>query len=129
MKAPVVFDVDGTLTAEPYTPDNIRKVKENPAMILVAAALQKEHPLLVSTARPEKWRSQTEEWLRSHGIEARKVYMRDSGREGADDQMIKFGHLQAIRDEYGPPAIWIDDNSANVNMLRKNDVPVIHVQQ
>lgn len=129
MKAPVVFDVDGTLTLEPYTPNNIRKVKENPAMVLVAVALQKEHPLLVSTARPEKWRLETEEWLRSHGINAEKVYMRDANRSEAADQMIKFGHLQAVRDEYGQPVIWIDDNPANVNMLRRNDVPVIHVQQ
>lgn len=98
-------------------------------MILVAAALQKEHPLLVSTARPEKWRSQTEEWLRSHGINAQEVYMRGADRPEAADHMVKFGHLQDIRKNFGDPAIWIDDNPANVNMLRKNNVPVIHVQQ
>ena len=129
MKAPVVFDIDGTLTAEPYTPDNIRKVKENPAMVFIAVTMQKEHPLLVSTARPEKWRQQTEEWLRLHDIGAQRVYMRGTNRSEAADQMVKFEHLQKIREEFGDPAVWVDDNPANVNMLRRNDVPVIHVQQ
>lgn len=129
MKQPVVFDIDGTLTAEPYTADNILKVKENPAMVFVAKTLQDTNPLVISTARPERWRKETEKWLKGHGLDPEAVYMRDDSRTEAADQMIKFGHLRDIRERFGEPVIWVDDNPSNVNMLKSNGVPVIHVQE
>ena len=129
MSQPVVFDIDGTLTAEPYNDENIGRVKENPAMVFVAKTLQESSPLVISTARSEKWRAETEKWLKGHGLSPKAVYMRDESREQAADQMIKFGHLKDIREKFGDPTVWIDDNPANVNMLRRNDVPVIHVKQ
>lgn len=129
MSQPVVFDIDGTLTAEPYNDKNIGKVKENPAMVFLAKTLQESSPLVISTARSEKWRPQTEKWLKSHGLSPQAVYMRDESREHAADQMIKFSHLKDIREKFGDPTVWVDDNPANVNMLRRNDVPVIHVKQ
>ena len=127
MKQPVIFDIDGTLTAEPYNENNLRTLRENPAMMLVALAMQLERPLLVSTARPERFREDTVAWLASHGLKPQQIYMREDSREGVPDHMIKFGHLQDIRKNYGDPLVWVDDNESNINMLRKNNVPVIHV--
>jgi len=128
MTAPVVFDVDGTLTSERYDEDNLLTLRENPAMTLVAIAMQLERPLVISTARPERLRAQTEEWLASHGLQPVAIYMRDNDREGVPDQMIKYGHLLDIRKKFGEPVVWCDDNDANIYMLKLNGVPVVHVR-
>ena len=128
-KQPIVFDVDGTLTSEHYDENNLLTLRENSAMMLIALSMQLERPLLISTARPERYRSQTEKWLASHGLKPVRIYMRDNSREGVPDQMIKFGHLQDIRKRYGDPLVWVDDNDSNIYMLRKNNVPVIHVNR
>jgi hypothetical protein len=129
MNATVVFDIDGTLTAEPYNEDNLLTLRENPTMMLLAIAMQSERPLVVSTARPERFRADTESWLASHGLKPEAIYMRANEREGVPDHMIKFGHLLEIRERFGEPLVWVDDSDSNVHMLQKNGVPVIHVKQ
>lgn len=128
-KQPIVFDIDGTLTSEHYNEDNLLTLQENPAMMLVAIALQAERPLIVSTARPERLREVTELWLAKHGLTPKQIYMRPDDQEEVPDAEIKFAHLQDILDVYGHPIVWADDNDANIAMLRENDVPVIHVKQ
>ncbi len=128
-KQPAVWDVDGTLTSERYDEDNLLTLRENPTMVLLAIAMQPERPLIISTARPERFREQTEKWLAGHGLKPTAIYMRDNEREGVPDQVIKFGHLLDIREKFGEPLVWCDDNDENVAMLKKNGVPVIHVTQ
>ena len=127
-KQPIVFDIDGTLTSEHYNQDNLLTLKENPAMMLVAIALQAERPLIVYTARPEFLREVTELWLAKHGLMPRQIYMRPNDQEGVPDSEIKFVHLRDIQKRYGQPIVWADDNDANIEMLRENNVPVIHVK-
>jgi len=126
-KAPIVFDIDGTLTSEYYNQDNLLTLKENPAMMLVAIALQTERPLIISTARPEFLRDVTEIWLTKHGLSPKQIYMRPNDQEGVPDPEIKLFHLRDIQAKYGQPIVWADDNPENVAMLRENDVPVIFV--
>ena len=128
-KQPIVFDIDGTLTSEHYNEDNLLTLKENPAMMLVAIALQAERPLLVSTARPEYLRDVTELWLAKHGLSPKQIYMRPNDKEGVPDAEVKSEHLQETLKSYGKPLVWADDNDSNIAMLRENDVPVIHVKQ
>ena len=128
-KQPVVFDIDGTLTSERYDEDNLLTLRENAAMLLVAIALQAERPLLVSTARPERLRPQTTEWLRMHGLLPLQIFMRADNQEGLPDPLIKQEHLNQIRLSYGDPLVWADDNEGNVRMLQQNNVPVIHVKR
>ncbi len=127
MKKPIVFDIDGTLTSEHYNEDNLLTLKENPAMMLVAIALQTERPLLISTARPEYLREVTELWLAKHGLMPKQIYMRPNDQEGVPDPEIKFAHLRDIQEKYGQPIVWADDNPSNAEMLRENNVPVIFV--
>jgi len=129
MNKPVIFDVDGTLTAEPYSEDNLLTLRENSAMVLVALALQKERPLVISTARPERFREQTEQWLSSHGLNPSHVFMRNDEDEGLPDHVVKYEHLQSIRQTFGDPLAWVDDNRYNIIMLRENGVPVIQVNR
>lgn len=97
-------------------------------MMLVAIAMQAERPLLISTARPEFLREVTELWLAKHGLKPEKIYMRRNSDEGIPDPAVKFEHLQDIIADYGQPVVWADDNDANIEMLRAEDVPVIHVK-
>lgn len=127
-KQPVVFDIDGTLTSEHYDEDNLLTLRENAAMLLVAIALQAERPLLVSTARPERLRPQTTEWLRLHGLLPLQIFMRPDDLEGVPDYLVKKDHLNQIRVSYGDPLVWADDNAGNIQMLQQNNVPVIHVK-
>jgi uncharacterized HAD superfamily protein len=126
-KSPIIFDIDGTLTEERYNEDNLLTLRENSAMVLIALSMQSERPLLVSTARPERLREQTEKWLASHGLNPEAIYMRPDDQDGVPDQIIKFNHLSNIIHKYGRPFVWVDDNESNVNMLRRNNVPTIHV--
>ena len=125
---PVVFDVDGTLTLEYYNEGNLLTLQENPAMVSIALLLQTVRPLLISTARPERLRDVTEQWLAKHGITPKQVYMRPNDEEGVRDHLIKLEHLYQIRDMHGQPHFWVDDNPYVVLMLRDNDVPVIQVK-
>jgi hypothetical protein len=129
MKKPIVFDIDGTLTSEHYNEDNLLSLKENPAMMLVAIALQGERPLLISTARPEFLREVTELWLQKHGLMPEQIYMRPNNQEGVPDPEIKLAHLRTIQEQYGQPIVWADDNPGNIEMLRENNVPVIFVNR
>lgn len=128
IKNPACFDIDGTLASEHYTDDNLLTLKENPAMVLVALALQAVRPLIISTARPGRLRDQTEQWLKSHGLTPDAIYMRPDGQDGVPDSEIKEDHLQLIQEQYGHPHIWVDDNDSNVVMLRQKGVPVVHVR-
>ena len=128
IKQPVCFDIDGTLTSEHYTDDNLLTLKENAAMMRVALALQTERPLVISTARPERFRDQTEKWLASHGLTPDAIYMRPNDQEDVSDPEIKQNHLESIKEQYGNPHVWVDDNDANIAMLKQNSVPVIHVR-
>jgi hypothetical protein len=129
-KQPICFDIDGTLTSEPYNEDNLESLRENSAMMLVALSLQLERPLVISTARPERFMQQTETWLANHGLQPDAIFMRPNEQEGVPDPEIKREHLNLIRAIYGSnPLVWVDDNPKNVEMLRQEKVPVIHVNK
>ena len=126
---PVIFDVDGTLTSEYYNEGNLLTLGENQAMVSIALLLQPLRPLLISTARPERLRDVTEQWLTRHGITPAEIYMRPNDKEGVPDSGIKFDHLTSIREKYGNPYLWVDDNESVLSMLKENNVPVIQVSQ
>ena len=88
MTKPVVMDVDGTLTSERYDENNLLTLRENPVMILLALSLQDKHPLLISTARPEYLRPETEAWLAKHGLVPERIYMRPNDEEGVPDYSL-----------------------------------------
>jgi hypothetical protein len=128
MKQPIIFDIDGTLTAEPYTEGNLLYLRENAAMMLVALAMQLERPLIISTARPERFRLDTERWLSSHGLNPVAIFMRPNSEEGIPDWMIKKDHLETIKMQFGTPQVWVDDNDSVISMLKGQNVPVIHIK-
>ena len=126
-KQPIVFDIDGTLTSEPYDESRLGSLRANSAMMLVALALQLERPLIIATARSEQHREVTEKWLASHGLQPVKISMRPTHKEGTPPSFIKQDFLRDIRKNVGEPLVWADDNGSTITMIRNHNVPVIHV--
>jgi uncharacterized HAD superfamily protein len=129
MNNPLVSDIDGTLTSEPYNSGNILEVRPKSEVLLIALVHQKERPLLISTARPNKWRKQTEEWLEAQGLHPEKLYMREEHEKDFPDPVVKKRHLNSIREEYGNPVLWLEDNPENIKMLESNKVAVIAIKR
>ena len=127
MVPPVVFDVDGTLTTEWYRDSNVIDVSPNVLMVGLARSLYKSGvPLVLSTARAEWMRADTEIWLRVNGVEYDALIMR-ANNDSRMDFEVKRDQLNLIRSMYGAPLLWYDDNHDVTAMLREEGIPVIQV--
>ena len=127
MVPPVVFDVDGTLTTEWYRDSNVIDVSPNILMVGLARGLYKSGvPIVISTARPEWMRTDTEIWLDLNGVKYDSLFMR-SNDDSRRDHEVKLDQLNWIRSMYGNPLLWYDDNFDNVTMLKQEGVPTIQV--
>lgn len=83
------------------------------------------HPLILVSARPEKYRYLTEEWLAKYDIPFDCLIMRGDG-DKRDDTIVK----QEIYDKYlkrYPIDVVFDDRPKVVRMWRANNVNVIDV--
>jgi len=125
-KQPIVFDIDGTLTTERYNQFNVKTVTPHKSRVLAALQHQSERPLIISTARSESLRGDTEYWLAEQGLKPVEVYMGPDPSLSGLDYIVKYQHLLNIRKKYGDPWVWVDDNGENVRMLQENGVLVIH---
>jgi hypothetical protein len=127
MVPPIVFDIDGTLTAEWYKDSNVIDVSPNLLMVGLARGLYKSGvPIVISTARPERMRDHTEVWLDLNGVKYDALVMR-ADDDGRLDYEVKRDQLNLIRSMFGPPLLWYDDNHDVTVMLREEGVPVIQV--
>ena len=127
MVPPVVFDVDGTLTTEWYRDSNVIDVSPNVNMVQLARCLYKSGvPIVISTARAEWMRADTEVWLNLNGVECDALIMRANDDSRMDFEVKRF-QLNLIRRMYGSPLLWYDDNFDNVRVLQSEGVPTIQV--
>ena len=127
MVPPVVFDVDGTLTAEWYRDGNVVDLPPNALMVGLARSLYKSGvPLVIATARAEWMRLDTEIWLRVNGVEYDGLMMR-ADDDSRPDYEVKADQLDLIRSLFGAPLLWYDDNFDNVSMLQGEGVPTIQI--
>jgi len=127
MVPPIVFDVDGTLTTEWYRDSNVIDVSPNVNMVQLAQCLYKSGvPIVISTARAEWMRADTEAWLGLNGVEYDDLIMR-ADTDSRRDHEVKRDQLNLIRSLYGNPLLWYDDNFDNVTMLQEEGIPTIQV--
>ena len=127
MVPPVVFDVDGTLTTEWYRDSNVIDVSPNVNMVQLARCLYKSGvPIVISTARAEWMRVDTETWLGLNGVQYDDLVMR-ANDDSRRDHEVKLDQLGLIRSMYGNPLLWYDDNFDNVRVLQSEGVPTIQV--
>lgn len=127
MVPPIVFDIDGTLTAEWYNDSNVIDVSPNLLMVGLARGLYKSGvPIVISTARPERMRDHTEVWLDLNGVKYDALVMR-ADDDGRLDCEVKADQLDLIREMFGKPMLWYDDNFDNIAMLKRCDISTIQV--
>jgi uncharacterized HAD superfamily protein len=81
----VAFDIDGTLAQGPFLPNNVRQMSPRPEMVGLLRRLRRAGiQIMVVTARPERYRDDTEWWLRRQAIPYLILRMRESGDNRPD---------------------------------------------
>jgi len=81
----VAFDIDGTLAQAPFLPNNVRQMAPKPEMIRLLRTLSRAGiQIMIVTARPERYRADTEWWLRRQAIPYRILRMRRGGDNRPD---------------------------------------------
>ena len=135
----VIVDIDGTLADVQHRLHFIKgpgkkdwkqffrsAPKDAPIEIVVRWVnnLSPEYEAILITGRPGDYRSDTEAWLRQHGIRYSKLYMRRAG-DHRPDTVVK----QELLDEVGRErvAFVIDDRPPVCDMYRECGMRVFQV--
>jgi predicted secreted acid phosphatase len=134
MKRLVIFDLDGTLAnndhrqkfliTQPKDWDSFFSHQAfdvvNKALADVCCALfeSENFTVFIVSARPDRYRTETEDWLARNGIRFERLIMRKNGDRRAD-AVVKREILQDIRDDGFSPSIAVDDRSSVVEMWRE----------
>jgi hypothetical protein len=125
----VVFDIDMTLTSEWYYEDNVATLRANLPLVQLAVSLAVSGvTILISTARPNRLRADSENWLQSVGVKFDAIYMRKDG-DDRPDHYVKTEQALAIIEDFGRPSLWYDDNQDNCKVVRELGIPCVQVMQ
>ena len=128
----IVFDIDMTLTSEwyyTYPENNIATLRANLPLVQLAILLAKSGvSIVISTARPNRLRADSENWLQSVGVKFDALYMRNDG-DDRPDHYVKTEQALAIIEDFGRPLLWYDDNQDNCKVVRELGIPCIQVTQ
>lgn len=119
----VICDVDGTLALNhghrgvyDFTSAHLDRLNE-PVRAAFRALTTGGCVPIVFTAREEKYRSLTLDWLHAHGIFPQHVFMRQTGDRRPDDIVKRKMFEEHIRGKYNVLAIF-DDRDRVVRMWR-----------
>lgn len=126
---PIVWDVDGTLTQGLYDSQDLLGVKPDLARVALANSLQKQYPLVVSTARPEIFHKETKAWLNKYGLYPVEIYMKHDSDSQMQDHKVKENHLLLMMEKYGRPKLWFDDKKENCDMVKSYGIPCVWVRE
>lgn len=84
----VAFDIDGTLAQGPFDPGNVRGLKPRTGLIRTLRALRRAGmKIIVVTARPERYRADTEWWLRRQSVPYHALRMRGGSDNRPDPEL------------------------------------------
>lgn len=126
MKKAIISDIDGTLAIigdrDPYNPQTVADdlLNDPVANILHVYSRQNEFPLeiILITGRYEKYRLQTEMWLRKHEIKNHRLFMRADGDKRPDIIFKKEIYRMFLEDTYDIVFV-LEDRDRTVRMWRK----------
>jgi len=93
-------------------------------LALVRLTLDEGVPLVYSTGRPERCRSDTLEWFERHGFPQAPLYMR-SDRDHRPGRVTKLEVARTLRAQGGVRLV-VDDDPVVVAALRRDGFEVIH---
>ena len=129
----VLFDIDGTLadnshrqhflTSSPKSwdefYDKMNEDRPNVDVVGLCRTLTRsdDYDVVLVTARPERYRSVTEDWLSRHAIDCPRLLMRanEDFRPDAEVKQEMLGELTSSLDDI---AFIIDDRTKTVRMWR-----------
>lgn len=133
----ILFDLDGTLAEnshrQKYVTDGLKDWEtffaqqefDLPVLPIVkmfrALNSTDQFDLFVVTARPERYRSVTESWLKRHAVQAQRVVMRQDGDRRPDD-VIKREILHELEANGQRPLFVVDDRKSVVQMWRDEGI-------
>lgn len=102
-------------------------VKEDIANILREFCVDKETEIHIVTAREEKWRQDTEEWLKINDIPFNKLYMRGLGDSRSDSDVKRDIYTNNFIDK----KVWfvLEDRDKVVKMWRELGLSCMQVAE
>ena len=131
------FDVDSTLTADPYGPqpvitgkdhyfDLARDYPANEAVAELARMLHsKGDAIAIATARPAERLQETMDWLNRHNIPHDQVIL-STGQEASG--VAKQAMLQKLQDDYKMVGTLFDDSPFNIEGAELQGVDAVHLR-
>lgn len=142
MKKPnaVIFDVDGTLCCHSKKRDELAKEHRweeyhqlaeyeppVPAVVLCAQKFKKLGSVIViMTARPEKWRAKTEEWMEKNHIPWNLLFMREN-KDYRNSKYIKLEQLKLLRETLNVELAF-EDHKENIWAFEDAGLPVVRIR-
>lgn len=137
----IIFDMDGTLCDVQAIRHYVRGDNQNfdafhkaslwcPPIPYVAEATRTysfiKHHITIVTARDEKYRRVTEDWLVKHDIRHDALYMRVWGDQ-RKDRLVKADILHAMRLRGFEPVLAWDDNPHVIELWESEGIDVVEV--
>ena len=131
------FDVDSTLTADPYGPqpvitgkdhyfDLARDYPANEAVADLARMLHaKGDKIAIATARPAERLEETIDWLNKHNIPHDQVLL-STGAEPSG--VAKQAMLQKLQDDYKQVGTLFDDSPYNIEGAKMQGIDAVHLR-
>lgn len=126
----VCVDMDGTLCCKHPDRDifdwgKVGMDYANRPVLMTVGFMAAWIRIIITTGRDEICELQCDMWLRAHGVEYEKIYMRPLGDKRLDE-IVKAEILQEIQKEYHI-AFALDDRQGVVDMWRANGIPCFQV--
>ena len=132
-----VFDVDSTLTQDPYGPqpvitskdhyfDLAREYPPNEAVADLARMLHaKGDAIAIATARPAERLDETMEWLQRNNIPFDSIQL---SNELEPSGVAKQEMLQNLQDHYKQVGTLFDDSKFNIEGARLQGIDAVHLK-
>ena len=132
-----VFDVDSTLTQDPYGPqpvitgkdhyfDLARDYPPNEAVADLARMLhEKGDAVAIATARPAERLQETMEWLKRNNIPFDQIMLSTGGEPSG---VAKQAMLQKLQDDYKQVGTLFDDSKFNIEGAHMQGIDAVHLR-
>lgn len=136
MRKAVIFDIDGTLANNLHRLHFLDGEKKNwinffscigqdlviPETVGLFRLLYStnKYTMILASGRPERYRVQTEEWLKRNCIQYHRLFLRKNG-DRRPDYVIKHEMIQEIKKEFSIEFAF-DDHLSVVKVLRDDGI-------
>ena len=132
------FDVDSTLTNDPYGPmpvirdkdhyfDLARDFPADPAVVELAQMLaSKGDRIAIATARPAERLDETIEWLQKNNVPFDQIMLSTGGEPSG---VAKQAMLQKLQDDYKQVGTLFDDSPYNIEGAQMQGIDTVHLRK